>query len=405
MKRLLPVLCVLPLLLLGGCETLTALDQDIFNPHTGKKYTIKPIEKVKGRQVYGQELFDLLAGTTVYVKLVKRDMTGVAIYGKSGSLQIQVSRELKGGGNTVRGTWTTKGSLLCTDIPRFKMDDCDEVYLQGDIIQFVSTKKDYVGVVSYKVIRSETQQVRSYKKPKPKKLPKKPSAPAAKPIGPSSGSGFFISKMGHVVTNQHVVDNCKRISVGLDSRRQSPVKLLSADTRNDLALLRMTSSEAKSLVVKLGIKVIPLASKGLLRSDDVRLGERVMVSGFPYGDAFSSSVKVNSGIVSSIRGFGDDSGQFQLDAAIQPGNSGGPIYDENGNIVGVAVARLNKMKLANVIGSIPENVNFGIKASTVRQFLSSSGLPTKWSSKSTSMPPDKLAKIAESQTVMVVCHQ
>jgi S1-C subfamily serine protease len=102
---------------------------------------------------------------------------------------------------------------------------------------------------------------------------------------------------------------------------------------------------------------------------------------------------------------GGDITQFQIGAAIQPGNSGGPIYDENGSIVGVVVSQLNKMKFAKMSGSIPENVNFGIKASTVRQFLSSSGLPTKWSNRSEAMSTKDLAKIAKRQTVMVVCHQ
>ena len=93
-----------------------------------------------------------------------------------------------------------------------------------------------------------------------------------------------------------------------------------------------------------------------------------------------------------------------MDAAVQPGNSGGPIYDENGNIVGVVIAQLNKLKVAKAIGSLPENVNFGIKASNVRQFLTASGLPTKWSKRSKRMSTKQLAKIAKNQTVMVVCH-
>ena len=161
----------------------------------------------------------------------------------------------------------------------------------------------------------------------------------------------------------------------------------------------------KSLIWKLGIKVVPLASDGLMRSEDVELGEDVLVAGYPYGEVFSNSIKVTKGIVSANRGLGDDTGQFQIDAAVQPGNSGGPIYDGNGNIVGVVVSQLNKMKFAKRTGSIPENVNFGIKASTVRQFLNASGLTTKWSKRSKSMTTRELAKIAKSQTVMVVCHQ
>jgi S1-C subfamily serine protease len=226
----------------------------------------------------------------------------------------------------------------------------------------------------------------------------------------TSGSGFFISKLGHVLTNQHVVSDCETVTVGDSADRQVTADVLDTDRRNDLALLRisstkMASAETKFLISKLNIKVVPKASDGLMRLEDVELGEDVLVAGFPYADFFSSTIKVTTGIVSSTRGFGDDSGRFQIDAAVQPGSSGGPIYDENGNIVGVVVAQLNKMKFAEQLGSLPELVNFGIKASTVKQFLNTSGLPTNWSERSQLMSTRDLAKIAESQTVMVVCHR
>ena len=237
--------------------------------------------------------------------------------------------------------------------------------------------------------------------------------PAAKetipPPSGSTGSGFFVSKMGHVITNAHVVKDCQQVTVGDNANTQSPAEVISSDARNDLALLKlssldMASSETKALVRKLEIKIVPLASDGLLRSDDVELGEKVLVAGYPYGDIFSNTIKVTGGMVSATRGMGDDTGQFQLDAAVQPGNSGGPIYDGYGNVVGVVVSQLNKLNVAKAIGSMPENVNFGIKASTVRQFLTASGLPSKWSQRSKELSNKQLAKIAQNQALMVVCH-
>jgi S1-C subfamily serine protease len=245
------------------------------------------------------------------------------------------------------------------------------------------------------------------KKTEPEPIP--PSKKTVPPKSATSGSGFFVSKSGHVITNQHIVDDCKKVTVGDNAKKQVTADILETDRRNDLALLKissmqMASAETKSLIRKLGITVVPLASDGLMRSEDVELGERVLVAGYPYGEIFSNTIKVTGGMVSANRGLGDDTGQFQMDAAVQPGNSGGPIYDENGNIVGVVVAQLNKRKFEKMVGSMPENVNFGIKASTVRQFLTSSGLPTKWSKRSKSMSTRELAKIAKNQTVMVVCH-
>jgi S1-C subfamily serine protease len=252
------------------------------------------------------------------------------------------------------------------------------------------------------------------KKPEPRTASKKRPSPKTS----TSGSGFFVSKLGHIVTNQHVVNSCSTVTVGDNANSQVKAEVVGSDRRNDLALLKissteMASAETKSLIRKLSsgltqnldLKVVPLSSNGLLRSDDVELGEGLLVAGYPYGEVFSNTIKVTKGIVSAIRGIGDDTGQFQLDAAVQPGNSGGPIYDENGNIVGVVVAQLDKLKMAKTIGSMPENVNFGIKASTVRQFLTSSGLPTKWSSRAKSMSTKELAKIARNQTVMVVCSR
>ena len=263
-------------------------------------------------------------------------------------------------------------------------------------------------------LRKEIARLKEEKKqkPKPKKVAEKKPEPQQifKPTFASGGSGFFISKTGLMVTNAHVVKRCKRITVGDSVHTQVKAELIDSDRRNDLALIALSSletasAETKTLIQKLSVKAVPLVSDGLLRSDDVRLGELVLVSGYPYGASVSSAIKVSRGIVSSIVGMSDDPGQFQIDAAVQPGNSGGPIYDMTGNILGIVVAQLNKFAIAKATGSIPENVNFGIKASTLRQFLTSKGIPTKWSARTKAMLPEKLAEIAQKQTVMVMCHQ
>jgi S1-C subfamily serine protease len=295
-------------------------------------------------------------------------------------------------------------------LPRVKLwiDNFEKIIEESE--QRIAQEKG--GIVTPKVADDNNSSVAPHAPRSPKSRPSPPSKSS------TSGSGFFVSKLGHIVTNQHVVKECTKLTVGDNANSQVQATVIESDRRNDLALLKissteMASDETKSLIRKLGsplsrnlgLKVVPLSSNGLLRSDDVELGESLLVAGYPYGDIFSNTIKVTKGIVSAIRGIGDDSGQFQLDAAVQPGNSGGPIYDENGNIVGVVVAQLNKLKMAKTIGSLPENVNFGIKASTVRSFLTSSGLPTKWSARSKSMSTKELAKIARNQTVMVVCHR
>jgi S1-C subfamily serine protease len=293
----------------------------------------------------------------------------------------------------------------CSDLTGRKIEDLSVV---ADKAQGQTTKK----VQEDRDQKLEAERERKAEAERKRKIAaSKKTAPA--PSSSTSGSGFFVSKLGHVITNQHVVEKCQSVTVGDSAKKQVAAEVIDTDKRNDLALLKissttMASADTKSLIRKLGIKVasrnVPLSSDGLLRSEDVELGERVMVSGYPYGEIFSDTIKVTGGMVSAIRGMGDDSGQFQIDAAVQPGNSGGPIYDDNGNIVGVVVSQLNKLKVAKIIGSLPENVNFGIKASTVRQFLTSAGLPTKWSNQSEPVSSKNLAKIAKNQTLMVVCN-
>jgi hypothetical protein len=141
-------------------------------------------------------------------------------------------------------------------------------------------------------LRKENARLKRQQQSQPKKIAKKPAKKSPPPKTGGTGSGFFVSKLGHIVTNEHVVRSCGSITVGDSATKQVGATLLEKDKRNDLALLRisstqMASAESKSLISKLGVRVeisapnVPLASGGLLRPDDVELGEDLLVSGYP----------------------------------------------------------------------------------------------------------------------------
>ena len=104
--------------------------------------------------------------------------------------------------------------------------------------------------------------------------------------------------------------------------------------------------------------------------------EDIFVAGFPFGKKVSSSIKITKGIISSLTGLGDNFSNIQIDAALQPGNSGGPIFDVKGNVVGVAVAKIDLKHAIEHLGAIPENTNFGIKANIVSNLLTSNDIIT-----------------------------
>ena len=111
-----------------------------------------------------------------------------------------------------------------------------------------------------------------------------------------------------------------------------------------------------------------------MSTNSPELLQDVYVAGYPFGRRISTGVKVTKGIISSLTGIGNNFSNIQIDAALQPGNSGGPILDDRGNVVGVAVAKLDIKKILMNFGVIPEDTNFGIKTSVVRSILESSNV-------------------------------
>jgi TPR repeat protein len=168
----------------------------------------------------------------------------------------------------------------------------------------------------------------------------------------SVGTGFYISPNGNVLTNNHVVDGCGEIRIPLES---SKGKLVVADQSNDLALVKLEVSGKPSLQ-------FPSA-------DELKQGEEVFAFGFPLDGYLPGSGNITTGIISALAGPSNNSSLIQTTAPVQPGNSGGPLMNKKGNVVGVVVGKANAIKIAKVTGDIPQNINFAISARTVKSFL------------------------------------
>jgi S1-C subfamily serine protease len=164
----------------------------------------------------------------------------------------------------------------------------------------------------------------------------------------------MVSNDGYVLTNRHVVDKCGAVSV--HDRGSAIVK--EVDDTNDLALLKMQGS----------------TSAATFRNTSPGLGDSVFALGFPYSGVLGAGINFTGGLISSLSGIGNDSRYLQFTAAVQPGNSGGPLVDGNGLIVGVVSARLADIEMLKQSGSLPQNVNFAIRGDLAMGFLRANGV-------------------------------
>jgi hypothetical protein len=205
-------------------------------------------------------------------------------------------------------------------------------------------------------------------------------------ISASSGSGFAVSSNGYVITNYHVVEGCEKVVVHTKDN-DHPMRLITYDPKNDLALLK-GDFRPKTVFA--------------LSNSRPELLQDIYVAGFPFGDKFSTSIKVTKGIVSSLTGLGNNFSNIQIDAALQSGNSGGPILDDFGNVVGVAVAKLDAKYMFDEFGIIPENTNFGIKSSVVRSVLESNNVDSPSANK-LSITKSQLGEMISNGTYYISC--
>ena len=177
---------------------------------------------------------------------------------------------------------------------------------------------------------------------------------------PARGHGHRLSSAGRPDRhNHHVVADCAEVRVRPAGQDAMAGAVVARDAGNDLALLKAPVR-------------LPVAEIGDARG--IRAGDSVVAVGFPLPGLLASEANVTTGTVSALAGIGDDTRFLQMTVPVQPGNSGGPLLDLEGRVVGVVVGKLDAVKVASVTGDIPQNVNFAIKAGVLRSFLDASAV-------------------------------
>lgn len=170
----------------------------------------------------------------------------------------------------------------------------------------------------------------------------------------SQGTGFLLHSDGYILTNQHVINGAKKITVsGINGEYSLKVNadLIAIDYQNDLALLKINSS----------LITFPEPPYSLVKSKENIQGTSIFALGYPIKEIMGDEIKVTDGIINSTSGYKGSIAQFQFSAAIQPGNSGGPLLNDKGQVIGIVTAKLNTEKM--------ESVGYATKSDYISVFL------------------------------------
>lgn len=228
--------------------------------------------------------------------------------------------------------------------------------------------------------------------PERQAAPGRGGVPPANERADSSGTGFVVAE-GRVLTNNHVVDDCARMVARGAEGERVPARVLATDPRRDLALLSVPREIGPPLTFR--------------DQPPLRRGESVVTYGFPLSGLLSSGPTLTTGDVSALAGLRDNPTNLQISAPVQPGNSGGPLLDSQGHVVGVVVSKLNAVRIARMTGGdIPQNVNFAVKGAEALAFLRANGVqPRTAASAGSDKRAFEVGEIANPSTVFLQCYR
>ena len=234
------------------------------------------------------------------------------------------------------------------------------------------------------------------KEKEPKEIVKKPlpvneSKPKAKlPTLYGSGSSFLINNEGGLITNYHVVEECSKVTLFKDSY-EFDARVVHTDYKNDLAYLLAPE----------------MAGYPNLDISDAQqqLGEKIVVLGYPLKGLMGNTIKLTDGSLNALTGLGGDSSLYQISAPIQAGNSGGPVFNEQGLVIGVATSSLSASFMLKNKQSLPQNVNFAVKSSILTSFLNANQVPFKQKSVGVNATPKQINRDNIGAVAMVLCYR
>lgn len=166
-------------------------------------------------------------------------------------------------------------------------------------------------------------------------------------LGKASGTGFFVSTDGYLITNHHVIADATRIDVYASNGNIYRAKVINSDSSNDVALLKVEAQTTPFSIVQTGA---------------LQKGAQVFTLGYPLPSIEGNEVKATFGRINALSGAQGDIRFIQIDVPIQPGNSGGPLIDDNGAVVGITSASVNQQYVVQTAGTVAQNVNYAVKS-------------------------------------------
>jgi S1-C subfamily serine protease len=173
-----------------------------------------------------------------------------------------------------------------------------------------------------------------------------------------SGTGFLFSAKDYVITNWHVVRGTNNIKVKFLNGEEIEAEVALKDPQNDIAFLKLKQSPQ-----------LPPSNLKIADSSKVRMGDKVFTIGYPAHFLMGDNPKYTEGVVNATSGLQDDPTVFQVSVEIQPGNSGGPLFNATGEVIGITSSSLDPKAAVEAFGTLPQNVNYAVKSSYISALL------------------------------------